>query len=125
MQSPSILLVEDELIAAEVVCLTLEEIGFRVTGSARTRAEALASAGEEKPALALVDIRLARGDDGVDLARELRQDFGIPVIIMSASSDPATQARAAEAGVLGFISKPYRAAALLAEIRRVLGPAQP
>jgi CheY-like chemotaxis protein len=116
----SILIVEDELITAEVIGLSLEESGFRVTGIAKTRIEALASVAASPPTLALVDIRLAQGDDGVELARELRERFGVPSIMLSASADPGTRDRAAEAGVSGFLNKPYRAPALLAMVRQVL-----
>lgn len=117
----AILILEDEMISAESLRLDLEDHGYRVSGVARNRSEALACARLETPALALVDIRLANGDNGLDVADELRRGYGIPSIFVSASGDEDVRARANAVGGLGFVHKPYLVAPLIETIRTALG----
>ncbi len=99
-----ILVVEDEALVAFVLELALVPAGHQVLGPAADEGEALRLAGERRPDLALVDIRLRRGDDGVRLARALKARRAVPSLFLSGQT---VQARAAGDAALGLIGKPY------------------
>ncbi len=101
-----VLVVEDEYLVALSLEDALEELGYQCSGIAGTPEEAIAVAQSERPAIALVDIGLRGGGDGVRLAKELRERFEIAVVFLSGSNDPETRRRAEVAQPRGFLSKP-------------------
>jgi two-component system, response regulator PdtaR len=116
----SILIVEDEFLIAELIQTILEAEGFDVAGVAARAAPALEIADKMRPGLVLVDIRLAGGDDGVDLVRRMQANVGTPVIFLTGSGDPVTRARAEATSPKGFLRKPFRADQLIAVVRAAL-----
>ncbi len=80
----TILIVEDDAIIAYDLAETVRGMGHIVCGNAATMDEALALAAEHRPTLALMDIRLADGDNGLEVARELRSQRFLPVIFVTA-----------------------------------------
>jgi two-component system, response regulator PdtaR len=107
-----ILVIEDDLLIATQVEITLTEAGFEVVGVAPTGEEALELAAKDPPDLAVVDIRLAGDRDGVDTALELFRSHGVRCIFASAYSDGEARQRAAPAVPLGWLQKPYSMASL-------------
>ena len=99
-----ILVVEDEAIIAMVLELVLHHAGHQVLGPADSVEEALQLADETTPELALVDINLRDGGDGIALARALRDRHGAPSLFLSAQ---LVMARANKDAALGVIGKPY------------------
>ena len=90
---------------------------------AESLADARAALRDRTPALILLDRHLPDGD-GLDLARELQASTttaAIPILLVSASVLAADRVAAEEAGCAGFIDKPVRVDALLAEVARHLG----
>jgi DNA-binding response OmpR family regulator len=69
---PKVLIVEDDLIIADLLQEALEADGYHVTGVARTTKEAVRSAEQHRPDLAVIDIRLADGSLGTDVGAFLR-----------------------------------------------------
>ena len=116
----SILIVEDEALVASYIKEVLSESGFRVAGVAASGAEALALAAENRPRLALVDIRLTGPIDGIELACQLRQKFAVPAIFLSGLVDSETTQRAEAARPLGFLSKPFLSSQVFNAIERAL-----
>ncbi|WP_207455090.1 response regulator [Azospirillum sp. SYSU D00513] len=82
-----ILVVEDDAIIAFDLSETVRGMGHIVCGNAATMDEALSLAAEHTPTLALMDIRLAEGDNGIEVARELRRQRFLPVIFVTAFPD--------------------------------------
>jgi two-component system, response regulator PdtaR len=117
----SILVVEDEVLVASYIEEVLGESGYRVAGIAASGPEALSLAAETGPSLALVDIRLSGPIDGIELARQLRQDFAVPAIFLSGLDDPETTRRAAAAQALGFLAKPFVPSQVFRAIETALG----
>jgi PAS domain S-box-containing protein len=118
--SARILIVEDERITAEDLRDILTDLGYTVTASVSSGAEAIARAEETAPDLALMDIRIKGDMDGTETARVLRERFNIPVIYLTAHADSATVARAKSAEPLGYITKPFQEAELHASIEIAL-----
>jgi DNA-binding response OmpR family regulator len=102
-----ILIVEDEPLIALDLADSLERGGHEVAGPAATAAEALAlcEAGQ-RPRLALVDIDLRGGGNGVVLARALVARWRVAVIFVSGEREEAQSARDV---ALGYIRKPLEA----------------
>jgi DNA-binding response OmpR family regulator len=101
--SKILLIVEDQLLLAMGLKDELEYGGYRVLELAIHHQEALAYAREAKPDLALVNIELADGDDGIALARDLKA-IGVPVLFISGQGD---RARLGKAFAIASLAKPY------------------
>jgi two-component system, response regulator PdtaR len=118
----SILIVEDEALVASCIEEVLGELGFQVAGIAASGPEAIALVVENRPVLALVDIRLTGPIDGIELACRLRQEFGVRSIFLSGLADADTTRRADAAQPLGFLPKPFRPSQVFNAIQRALNP---
>lgn len=102
---PHLLLVDDDRLVLATLIQGLDAAGFRIS-SADSAEEALAQLDAGIcPDLALLDMRLP-GDDGLNLAAQLRARGPIPFLILSAYSDEATVQQAAQLGALGYLVKP-------------------
>jgi DNA-binding response OmpR family regulator len=101
-----VLIAEDELMIADLLEETLVANGYEVCGIARTVNEAVALAELHKPDLAVLDVRLARGDRGPEIVRRLRNAarFGV---LYATGDDPRHSTLTLVDGVAS-ISKPYR-----------------
>ncbi len=104
-----ILIVEDETLVARDLEDQLVRAGYDVVGVVSRAAPALAIARHVALDLALVDIELAGGEDGVALAAQL----DVPVIFVSGHADDETLARVREVGAAGFVVKPFSERQLL------------
>jgi DNA-binding response OmpR family regulator len=118
---PSVLIVEDDFIIADFLQTAMRSAGYVVAGTAARSGPALEIAERARPTLALVDIRLAAGNDGVELARQLHAMPGMRVIFLSGSGDPETRARAGTVPAKGFLQKPFRFEQLIEAVRAALG----
>jgi CheY-like chemotaxis protein len=107
-----VLIVEDEALLALELEDMLQSGGHAVVGTATTRGEALALAERTRPALAFVDIHLADGPTGVEVARRLGER-GIPVVFLTANVRRIPEDFA---GAIGAIEKPYTETALASAI---------
>ena len=122
-----LLVAEDEALIALVLELELRGAGHEVLGPAATPEEALALAEGTRPELALIDINLTAGGDGIALARTLRDRHGVPSLFVSGQ---APDALAAKDAALGLVRKPYapedvaRAVEAVAELLRGCRPAR-
>lgn len=103
-----ILIVEDDGLIALDIESRLQEIGYVVTAVADNADDALLHAKTEHPDLVLMDIQLRGERDGVWAADQIRQQWGIPVIFITANTNQETLARAKESGPYGFLDKPFR-----------------
>ena len=113
-----ILVVDDDPAMRELLDVYLSENDFRVSvaeGGARM-AELLQT---EAIDLVILDLRL-RGEDGMQLARELRTTSRIPVIIVSGKQDEADRVMGLEIAADDYITKPFSNRELLARVRAVL-----
>jgi DNA-binding NarL/FixJ family response regulator len=111
-QAAAILVVEDEWITARDIQETLAALGHRVTGLAASAAAALESIEADRPDLVLMDIRLEGPIDGIEVAREIRRRWDIPVVYLTAHRDQPTVDRLKDTRPAGFVSKPFDEAQL-------------
>jgi DNA-binding NtrC family response regulator len=107
-----IMIVEDELIVAGDIRLTLERAGYKVSGVARSVHRALEIIETERPDLVLLDIYLKGDQTGIDLAVELNK-ANIPFVYLSANCNRQVLEAAKVTQPYGFIVKPFREKDLL------------
>lgn len=107
MNRLSILIVEDEAIVAEDLASKVRQLGYDVAGTSATGQGAVELALGQRPALVLMDIRLAGDMDGIAAALEIHRQSDVPVLFLTAHSDPDTVERARQAGAFGYILKPF------------------
>lgn len=113
-----ILVVEDEEAIAEPLAEHLEREGFaaEVVG---TLAQASEAYRREQPDLILLDVMLPDGD-GRDLAREIRKESDVPVIMLTARGEELDRVVGLELGADDYVVKPFSARELVARIRAVM-----
>jgi DNA-binding response OmpR family regulator len=99
----TLIIVEDEVLVAILLRDELQKAGYTVLDLTDRQDEALEIAKAEKPDLALVNIRLARGDDGIELSKHLK-GLGIPVLLISGQVSRASSAKTV---AIGSMPKPY------------------
>ncbi len=99
-----VLLVEDEILIALELESLLQDLGHDVVGIASSSKDALALGQEAKPDLAFVDIHLADGPTGVDVARQLTAQHQVTVLFMTANAKRIPEDFG---GAWGVIAKPY------------------
>jgi PAS domain S-box-containing protein len=103
-----ILIVEDEPIVALDLQQEVEQLGLTVVALAESADEALLAAEENRPDLALMDVRIVGSMDGVQTARLLRDAYEVPVIFLTSYSDESTIRRAAREMPYGYLTKPFQ-----------------
>jgi response regulator NasT len=102
-----ILVAEDETIIRLDLRALLERAGYEVVGEARDGEEAVALARELEPDLAVMDVKMPRLD-GIEAARKMLEERPIPIVMLTAFDQRELVERAAEAGVYGYLVKPFR-----------------
>jgi DNA-binding response OmpR family regulator len=105
---PRALIVEDETLIAEELKERLSRLGFSVIAAVDTADEGIAVAIWEHPDLVLMDMRLRGEKDGVQAAREIREQLDVPIVYLTALSDRLTVERVKATEYDGFILKPFQ-----------------
>jgi len=111
-----ILVAEDETIIRLDLCDLLQRSGFEVCAEARDGVEAVELARAERPDLAIMDVKMPRLD-GIEAARRILDERPIPIVMLTAYGQDELVSRAVEAGVFGYLVKPFRESDLLPAIR--------
>lgn len=118
---PSLLLIEDDLRLAGMVCDYLGQAGYRieVAGSVAVARQRLA---RERPDLVIMDVMLPDGD-GLSLTAEVRQSTrlqGLPILMLTARGDAADRILGLEIGADDYLPKPFEPRELLARVRALI-----
>ncbi|RMF05451.1 MAG: GAF domain-containing protein [Chloroflexi bacterium] len=107
MPRAKILIVEDELIVANNLKINLEQIDYHVPAIAASGVQAVEKTLEHWPDLILMDIKLRGSMDGIEAARQIREQVDVPIIFMTAYTDDATFQRAKQTEPAGYVLKPF------------------
>jgi response regulator NasT len=102
-----ILIAEDETIIRLDLRDLLERSGHEVIAEARDGEEAVALAREHGPELAIMDVKMPHLD-GIEAARRILEEHPIPIVMLTAYGQEELVSRAVEAGVFGYLVKPFR-----------------
>ena len=114
----TILVVDDEPGIASLVRDYLEHAGFAVLVAGDGR-NALALARSRRPDLVVLDLGLP-GLDGLDVARALRRDSDVPILMLTARTDEADRVAGLELGADDYVSKPFSPREIVARVRAIL-----
>ena len=106
MDDLQILLVEDNAGFALEVEMQLDALGYQQVYTVGDAAQARLAIEQRPPDLLLIDIRLPGESSGLDLAESI-QDYGLPIIFMTAHTDPAAFERARELQPFVYLVKPF------------------
>ncbi len=121
MTKKRILIVEHQGITAMDEAHIMRDLGYEVTGRARSGEAALEQAGSDRPDVVLMDIMLPSGKDSLEAATKIYELYQIPVVFVAAFGDK----KSSKAGTLnvpegiGYIVKPYTKEELKSEIERL------
>jgi len=110
-----ILIAEDETIIRLDLKELLEQAGHDVVAEARDGEEAVELARLHEPELAVLDVKMPKLD-GIDAARRILEERPIPIVMVTAYGEGELVSRAVEAGVFGYLVKPFRETDLLPAI---------
>jgi response regulator NasT len=110
-----ILIAEDETIIRLDLRQLLERAGYDVVAEAKDGEEAVALARAEEPELAILDVKMPKLD-GIEAARRILEERPVPIVMLTAYGQQELVARAVEAGVFGYLVKPFREQDLLPAI---------
>jgi two-component system phosphate regulon response regulator PhoB len=119
--NPTILVVEDEPDALELIGYHLKRAGFHVT-IARDGITGLAKARDEMPALIVLDLMLP-GLEGTDLCKKLRADSrtaDIPVLMVTARAAEVDRILGLELGADDYVTKPFSPRELVLRVKAIL-----
>jgi two-component system, response regulator PdtaR len=111
-----VLIAEDETIIRLDLRDLLERAGLEVCAEARDGIEAIELARAERPDVAVLDVKMPRLD-GIEAARRILDERPIPIVMLTAYGQEELVSRAVEAGVFGYLVKPFREGDLLPAIR--------
>jgi DNA-binding response OmpR family regulator len=114
----SVLVVDDEPGIVRLVRDYLERAGFEVI-VATDGDGALRAARQQRPDLVVLDLGLP-GLDGLDVARSLRRDADVPIIMLTARTEEVDRVAGLELGADDYVTKPFSPRELVARVRAVL-----
>lgn len=120
MDRVRLLIVEDDALIARDLQQLLTDLGYAVLATCTNAADARTALAAHRPDLALLDIRLGAGEDGVDLAAHIHATYALPFVFITAHADAGTIARVKPLRPAGFIIKPFDADELRAQIELAL-----
>ncbi len=115
-----ILICEGELLVAEDVASTLRDLGYETAGMVATGEEAIRNAEEVRPDLILMDINLAGEIDGIEAVEQIRAQFDIPVVYLTAYAEKDVFERAKQTEPYGYVGKPVRSLELSCTVEAAL-----
>src|SRR5262245_39621606 len=120
--APHVLALDDDAGVRQLVAEYLAENDLRVTTVA-TGKELTAVMARETIDLVVLDVRL-RGEDGMQIARKLREESAIPILMLTGRAEEADRVMGLELGADDYLTKPFSPRELLARIRALLRRAQ-
>lgn len=101
-----IIVVEDDLIIQLFLTRILDHHGYEIVGKARRGETVFEILEETKADLILMDIKLDNGEDGIDVATQIKRKHDVPIIFISGNTESGTYDRAQSLQPAAIISKP-------------------
>jgi DNA-binding response OmpR family regulator len=113
-----LLVVDDDAVVRELLRDYFGQQGFEVRVACNA-AEARGILGEAAPSLVFLDVGMP-GEDGLSLARHVREQFDIPIIMVSGAAEPLDRIVGLEVGADDYVTKPFEPRELLARVKSIL-----
>jgi DNA-binding LytR/AlgR family response regulator len=102
-----VLIVEDEFLIAEDIAMRLTDFGYSIVGCASSAAEAIKILEKHPVDIALLDINIQGELDGIDLAAQIKEHYGIPFIFLSSLANKQVVERAKDVQPSAYLLKPF------------------
>lgn len=116
--APHVLAVDDDPSVRQLITNYLDDHGFRVT-TVTTEREMRSVLARDPAHLVVLDLRLG-SEDGLQIARALREETKLPIIILTGMREEADRVMGLELGADDYLTKPFSPRELLARIRALL-----
>jgi DNA-binding response OmpR family regulator len=116
--SGTLLVVDDDAVVRELLRDYFGQQGFEVRLAA-SAAEARSLLGKAAPQLVFLDVGLP-GEDGLSLARHIREQFDVPIVMVSGAGEPLDRIIGLEVGADDYVTKPFDPRELLARVKSIL-----
>ena len=109
MSNPlKIIITEDEFPIALDTEMKLTQKGYQVIGIAQDFGSLIDLITEDTPDVILMDINLGKGGNGIEIAKKLKKIVAVPIVFLSAYSNPEVVEAALETEPFGYLVKPYK-----------------
>ena len=110
-----VLVVDDDQALAEMLGIVLRAEGFDVV-HVDNGLDAVPALREHRPDLVLLDVMLP-GIDGLEVCRRIRAESGVPIVMLTARTDPLDVVLGLESGADDYVVKPFKPQELIARVR--------
>ena len=120
MNGIRVLIVEDEPLIAEDIAAVLERDDYVISGIVYGKSDALGELAANLPDMALLDINLNGGMEGIEIADIINQQYNIPFVFITSYSDKYTLDKAKHTEPSGYIVKPFNEAGLYSTLEIAL-----
>jgi DNA-binding response OmpR family regulator len=115
----TVVVIEDDSNIADLVDMYLRREGFRVI-QAGTGEAGLAAIERERPRMAILDIGLPGGIDGMEVCQQLRARHSLPVLMLTARDSELDRVLGLELGADDYVTKPFSPRELVARVKAIL-----
>lgn len=120
---PRVVIVDDDFLILAYLEEVAQQLGCDVVGTAATVEEAVAVCDAVRPDVALMDVRLGSGEDGITAAETIRTTLGTEVIFITGSTEEQTMARMRALAPRAILAKPILPEQLARALRPPSAPA--
>ncbi len=120
MDKVKVLVVEDEIIIADSIASTIEELGYLPLEPAINYTEAMETITKMKPDIAILDIQLSGSKSGIDLAEKIQEMGKFPFIFLTSNADITTINEAKKVMPSAYLIKPFSKKELFTSIEVAL-----
>ncbi len=107
MDALRVLITEDDVTSAKLMNINLKRMGFDVVGMATDGEDSIRLVRQHHPDVILMDINMPGELDGIEAANIIKEEFGLPVIYVTANDEDSVMQRALISNPYGYILKPY------------------
>ncbi len=115
-----VMIVEDDIDISQLLALRLRRLGYEIVAVVDNGPDAIRESGTKLPDIVLMDIVLKGQMDGVETAKVLQRDYGLPVIYLTSFADDATIEKVEQSGAQGYVLKPVQEREVHAMIKLAL-----
>jgi two-component system, OmpR family, response regulator len=115
----TVVVIEDDTHIADLVDMYLRREGFRVI-QAGTGEAGLAAIERERPRMAILDIGLPGGIDGMEVCQQLRAKHALPILMLTARDSELDRVLGLELGADDYVTKPFSPRELVARVKAIL-----
>lgn len=120
MENYRILIVEDEVLIAEDIRISLNELGYDISDICYDSENAMDSIYKSRPDMVILDINIRGSKNGIEIAEIINEKYQIPFIFLTSLSDRDTLEKAKKTRPKGYLTKPFKDKDLLTTIEMAI-----